>query len=308
MPRKLLQICIPKGDEVVTLSELMKGQKPALLIGNGINRHNSRDSSWDQLLDQIAKQQGLKLTKEERQEMSNTEFFDILDLAKPSEDRSSLQAQFCNLMSGWKPAAHHTNIVRWAHRHHRPIVTVNFDENLSRAMDTDFYRTRGSFTDFYPWRSYFSDREIADPRSSFAIWHAHGMMKYPRSIRLGLTHYMGSVQRARSWVFNSGGLRGVVKQAGTEWRGSDTWLEVLFFSPLLIIGFTFGKDETFLRWLFLERARLHKIAPERKAKTWYVCGESGDSQHRRLFFERIGMNFATLPKYADIYEAPFWEQ
>lgn len=293
---------------MVTLSELMGGQKPALLIGNGINRHNSRDNSWDRLLDEIAKQQGLKVTKEERQEMSNTEFFDILDLAKPSDDRSSLQAKFCHLMSDWKPATHHTKIVRWAHRHCRPIVTVNFDENLSRSIDASFYRSKGTFTDFYPWRSYFSDREIVNPGSSFAIWHAHGMMRYPRSIRLGLTHYMGSVQRARSWVFNSGGLRGVVKKAGTQWSGSDTWLEVLFFSPLLIIGFTFGKDETFLRWLFLERARLHKIAPERKAKTWYVCTETSDSQHRRLFFEQIGMHLDTLSGYDDIYGAPFWDQ
>ena len=287
---------------------LRRNDKPALLIGNGINMHGGGDtSSWDDLLDTLAKRQGLRLSEKERAEMSNTEFFDVLDLAKPLEDRRTLQTQFCDLMETWRPTEHHTRIAEWARRHRRPIVTVNFDENLSRSVDVELFRPKRRFTDYYPWSSYFADHEISQPRHEFAIWHAHGMMKYRRSIRLGLTHYMGSVQRARSWVYNiEDSLRAQIRKGSTQWRGSDTWLDVLFFCPVLIFGFTFGKDENLLRWLFLERAKLQKISSEPSAKTWFVEKENENSQNRRVFFERLGVEFVTVESYEDIYEDEAW--
>lgn len=292
------------------ISDVMSGQeKPALLIGNGINRYsNSTGSSWDELLGELARKRGLKLTDEEAAEMSNTEFFDILDLVNTKQDTSSLQREFCKLMARWEPADQHTTIVRWAQRHNIPIITVNFDENLSKSINAGFFRRSKGFTDYYPWNSYFSDREISYPRSEFAIWHAHGMMRYSRSIRLGLTHYMGSVQRARSWVYGRAGLRANAKNSENHWRGANTWLDVFFFCPLMIFGFGFGKDENFLRWLFLERARLHKLVPAWKAETWFIDVESENSLHRKPFFEGLGMEFIMVPDYSEIYENRLWNQ
>ena len=288
---------------------LMAKERPSLLIGNGINMHDgAATSSWDDLLDKLAKQQGLSLTKAERDEMSNTEFFDVLDLAKPLESRSTLQREFCDLMKSWRPTKHHARISRWAERHSRPIVTVNFDENLSKSIGAELIRPRKGFTDYYPWSSYFSHNEISSPRDEFAIWHAHGMMQYMRSIRLGLTHYMGSVQRARSWVYNvEDSLRESIKRGSTNWRGSNTWLDVLFFSPVMIFGFSFGKDENLLRWLFLERAKLQKIAPQPSGNTWFVERKSENSRNRKAFFERLGVEFVTVDSYAEIYEDAAWE-
>ena len=292
-----------------SLEDILDRERPALLIGNGINRYNSSaSSSWDELLAVIAKKQGLTLTENEASEMSNTEFFDILDLARPKGDRSSLQEEFCNLMAEWAPSEHHAGMVGWARRHRAPIITVNFDENLSKAVDARFFRRGEHFTHYYPWSSYFSDREIKDPRSSFAIWHAHGMVRYKTSIRLGLTHYMGSVQRARPWVYGRNGLRANAKTNENSWRGSDTWLEVLFFCPLVLLGFGFGKDENLLRWLFLERARLHKLRPDWMAKTWFVDTDATDLERRRPFLEGLGMEVVTVAEYTDIYENPAWQE
>ncbi|CAM3638094.1 hypothetical protein [Thalassospira profundimaris] len=289
-------------------SALSSQEKPALLIGNGINIHGGNGTSnWDGLLDKLARRQGLEFTSSEREEMSNTEFFDILDLAKPYEDRETLQSEFCDLMKTWQPTRHHERIANWALRNKRPIVTVNFDENFSRSINADFYRSSKGFTDFYPWSSYFSDRRILRPREEFAIWHAHGMMRYRRSIRLGLTHYMGAVQRARAWVYSvENSLRARKKLGAIDWQGSDTWLDILFFSPVLIFGFSFGKDENFMRWLFLERAKLQKIASIQSGETWFVEKKSQNSLNRKAFFERLGMRFITVESYAEIYEDPAW--
>lgn len=289
------------------LEDVLNRERPALLIGNGINRYNSNaSSSWNELLAALARKQGLILTENDASEMSNTEFFDILDLARPREDRSNLQEEFCNLMANWEPADHHTEIVGWAQRHRAPIITVNFDENLSKAVGARFFRRGEHFTHYYPWSSYFSDREIGAPRTSFAIWHAHGMMRYRTSIRLGLTHYMGSVQRARPWVYNRNGLRANAKISESSWLGSYTWLEVLFFCPLVLLGFGFGRDENFLRWLFLERARLHKLRPNWKASTWFVDTDAPVRKHQRPFLAGLGMEVVTVPRYADIYENRAW--
>ncbi|WFE88001.1 SIR2 family protein [Roseibium porphyridii] len=281
--------------------------KPALLIGNGINRYGgSQNASWEGLLKKLSNQQGLSLTDDEMKEMSNTEFFDILDLGRPLEEKVSLQKAFCDLMTDWRHSSHHSKIVTWAKSKRTPIITVNFDENLSRSIDAKFIRSKEGFTDYYPWSSYFSDQAIDTPRNSFAIWHAHGMMRYRRSIRLGLTHYMGAVQRARHWVYAGNGLRRSAKDHTSTWRGSDTWLDILFHSPLLIFGFGFGKDENFFRWLFLERARLQRLDESFRQPAWFIDVENASSKHRRPFFERLGMQFVTVPSYSDIYEASFW--
>jgi len=291
-----------KLDEVLSATE-----KPALLIGNGINRYRGQpDSSWDDLLGKLATARGLDLGDSSLSEMSNTEFFDILDLKSPQNDRSNLQKEFCTQMEKWTPGAHHKDIVRWAERNQRPIITVNFDENLSRSVNAEYMLGKEGFTDFYPWSSYFSNRRIHDVRSSFAIWHAHGMQRYHRSIRLGLTHYMGSVHRARTRVYGKNGLRLSTKAAPSDWRSSNTWLEAFFFSPIIIIGFGFGKDETFFRWLFLERARLHKLRPEWKCDTWFVDIERDKKLQQSAFLAGLGIQQIILSDYDSLYTASCW--
>lgn len=285
-------------------------RKPALLIGNGINRfHGSQASSWAHLLAVLAKPYDLEPPEEDIDDMSFTEFFDILDLARSDKDARMLQRLVCDELRKWVPSDHHGIIVNWAKRHDVPIVTVNFDETLSKSIDASFHRGSGrkGFSHWYPWKSYFSDREIDLPRHNFAIWHAHGIMRYPRSIRLGLTHYMGSVQRARALVYRGqDSLRARAFRGNASWRGQNTWLDILFFCPLLIFGFACKRDENLLRWLFLERARLHKTQPEFKAKAWFLDTSSNGGLDSKPFFEGVDIEYVCVPDPKDIYKNPMW--
>lgn len=293
---------------------MQQSERPTLLIGNGINRFsNSTASSWEDLLATISKSQNLVLSNEELREMSNTELFDVLDLARPVDDRSNLQRSFCDLMKTWTYGPHHSRIVNWAQRHASPIITVNFDENLAQSADTSFFRQCGlpdapRFTDFYPWRSYFGVEQLSDPTEGFGIWHAHGTTRYARSIRLGLTHYMGSVHRARSWIYRTdGSLIRYLQGKSRSWNGVHTWLQPFFCSDVAILGFGFGKDETFLRWLFLERARLHKRFPSKARKGWYVVENNEASHSRKVFFEQLGIELVIANSHAHIYESTAWD-
>ena len=94
----------------------------------------------------------------------------------------------------------------------------------------------------------------------------------------------------------------------SSWRGSGTWLEVFFCCPLMIVGFSFGKDENFLRWLILERARLHKLVPSWRKNGWFVAKKSSENDHRRPFFEKLGIKFVIVSDHEEIYENDVWRR
>lgn len=234
----------------------------ALVIGNGINMFGAANvNSWDQLLLKIAQSCAVDLPKVPPG-TALTEFYDVLELKRrprgaTEDDQSttlSLQAEFCRLMNDWTPMAHHRAITAWAVRHEVPVLTTNFEEVLSEAAECRFYRPSGSrFTDYYPWECRFAHTFHDDPCAGFGIWHIHGMRRYRRSIRLGLSHYMGSVQRARTWLHRGdGNLFGAKNRP--NWEGARSWVHLIFNKPLLIFGLGLGENEVFMRWLLIERA------------------------------------------------------
>ena len=299
------------GDNISKI--INKTSKTTLIIGNGINRFSRSDnSSWENLLLEMARRQGVKINIDSLREMSNAEIYDILDLSKPKEDRKSLQEMFSELMADWSPGPHHETLMNWAKNKGNPAITVNFDENLSDSISASFHLTCGNkpepgFTDIYPWRSYFSTREINSPDKEFGIWHAHGMKKYPRSIRLGLTHYIESLGRARDWTSNKKhSFKAFASGQSQEWIGMHSWLQAFFFNDIIMIGFRLKKDEIFFRWLLFERARLYKEIPKIAKKTWYFVEERKDNHLRKAFFEMLDIEFLTFKNHADIYENTAW--
>lgn len=101
-------------------------------------------------------------------------------------------------MSSWRFYDHHHRIVEWAKAKNSPILTTNFEQVLSDAGGCTLRRTRkGGFTDYYPWENYYSSKDVSDPSKEFGIWHINGMQHYRRSVRLGLSHYMGSISGVR---------------------------------------------------------------------------------------------------------------
>lgn len=87
------------------------GADLALVIGNGINRYGARatHNSWDQLLTKVAAHCASPV-KAAPVGTSLTEFYDILEL-KSDAQTTKLQAEFCALLKGWVPGAHHKRLM-----------------------------------------------------------------------------------------------------------------------------------------------------------------------------------------------------
>jgi hypothetical protein len=280
-----------------------------LVIGNGIHRYGLRRvNSWDDLLLKLACENNVPL-EAMPQGASATEVFDVIELHARRRS-GELAREFCNLMSDWRPLDHHETIMNWSIRHAVPVLTTNFDEVLSEAVDARLMRpdVKG-FTDWYPWDSRYALDLIENPCDGFGIWHINGMAKYARSIRLGLTHYMGSVQRTRDWLHRGEGRLFEAKDRA-RWAGRLTWVHLIFNKPLLFFGLGLRENEVFLRWLLIERARYFSKFEGRRKPAWYVYTDNPSDttqEGRHFFLERIGIRCIEAADYDAIYANEVWQ-
>ena len=283
--------------------------KPALVIGNGINLYGSTsapgNNSWEEMLFKLWQ----KHSKSSNQPLSLegislTEFYDAIDLTKQS-DEINLQKEFCNLMSDWVPKDHHVAISLWAQRLNVPILTTNFDETLSSHITEKItHFDSKSFTDYYPWKSYFSGHQVCDPANEFAIWHINGVKRYKRSIRLGLSHYMGSVEMARRLI-HKGNESSLFSGKNVDgWSGYQSWLHIIFNNDLVFIGLRLGTTEVFLRWLLIERAKYFNQFPDRKKSAYFVAVKTDEvSSGKKLFLNSVGVEVVYERSWDEVYSS-----
>lgn len=281
----------------------------AIIVGNGINLFPDGNSSnsWEGILKELWNQHIDGSPDPDIKGMSLPEFSDIIALRTESTVSLGLQKAFCNHISAWEPKEHHSQFVTWAQRQSFQILTTNFDDLLSSAVKAKLYKSDPPrFTDYYPWDAYYSTRKIEDPCTDFGIWHINGMIQYNRSIRLSLSHYMGSVQRARSWLYSQ--KSGSLFQNGsflTKWRGKHTWLQIILSKPLLIMGLSFDVDEVFLRWLLIERAKYFKKFEKMRQPAWYAYCPAPDGTPpppgKWLFLKTIGVDPIAVDSYEEMY-------
>ena len=282
----------------------------ALVIGNGINRyaHGGEIDSWEHLLLAIAQTCKAGVTAVPKG-TALTEFFDVVEL-KSHARTGDLQGEFCRRMADWQPAPHHHGIMGWARRNQVPVLTTNFDDVLSKASGSEFQFPKDSaFTAYYPWSCHFAHRLLRDPCSGFGIWHINGMAKYRTSIRLGLSHYMGSVQRARGWLHGRGDEHLFQAKDDRNWKGRTTWMHLVFNKPLLIFGLALEENEVFLRWLLIERAKYFRRFEDRRHSAWYIYVHNAKDERqagKHYFLESLGVTCVRAKDYEAIYQSAAW--
>ena len=281
----------------------------SLVIGNGVNRYGAAETtnSWHDLLIQLSKLHRHTELIKVPTGVALTEFYDVLDLKlNYSESEKSLQQEFCDLISYWKPYAHHHYIMAWAKNNNVPVLTTNFDRVLADAGCSILRNQKGGFTAYYPWESYYGIGPIDDPSENFGIWHINGMERYRQSIRLGLSHYMGSVERARNWFHKGNEKRLFSGKNIANWKGANSWLHVIFNTPLLIFGLGLEENEVFLRWLLIERARYFKKFPHRKKSAWYVHNKPINNPGKQFFLDGVGIKTIQTNSYDELYGSGIW--
>ncbi|MCD6297557.1 MAG: hypothetical protein J7M30_10425 [Deltaproteobacteria bacterium] len=238
--------------QVAEIERPLQQKEIAFIIGNGINRYpnNPRSRSWEDLLYSLLKALTDIDLKRRPSGISSTELYDVIDLqCKENSGKSTVKKEFIRKLDKWKYAKHHETIVKTILKFSAPVLTTNFDDLLAMAVGAKKYFTIDSrdkgFTDYYPWECYYAQTEVDDYLNSFAVWHVNGTKDYRRSIRLGLSDYMGMVQRARSYT-RKGPKRLWQDPTGMDWKGKNTWLNIVFNKSLFIFGLELAEQEVFL--------------------------------------------------------------
>jgi len=285
------------------LSDCYKYKSLAFVFGNGINRYGRTDGanvSWGDMLINAWEAVSKRTVSEIGKGISFTEFYNIMELeSTPKVVRENI----VRIVDTWRPTDFEKMLQERLAEIDCPVLTTNFDGNIETGLTRYSMEDGKKFTDYYPWSVYYSNRRLYDPLDGFAVWHINGTRDYPRSLRLSLSEYVNLITRARKYIHNDEAIDNFAKKDVPSWNGHYTWLHLIFNSNLCFIGLGLDEQETFLRWLLIERIKYFRKFPERKKKAWYVCSKKDKpSEGKRMFLEYLGFEVICLPTYKNVYE------
>ena len=171
---------------------------------------------------------------------------------------SNIQNLIASDMKKWKPNIIHETIVLYIRSINAPILTTNYDANLNSSFDLQYYQLgKKNFSKKNPWSAYYGKKMI-NPEDGFGIWNINGTIKYPESIKLGLSQYMDSINKAYGLLNGSKNEKTDDYQLKgkniNSWKGRNTWIHLFFNKSLFVFGLTLDENEIFLRWLLIQRS------------------------------------------------------
>ena len=279
----------------------------AFIVGNGINRFaygGGLNVSWEGLLLDVWRENLRHTLSSVYGGITNTELYDMMEFeAKPAVLLDSVVSKVRN----WARQDYHSSLQTALQNWGKPVLTTNFDSNLEEGLNKVIVKPiRGGqkFTDYYPWNVvYTNNRDFAVHNIyDFGIWHINGMVEYKRSLRLSLSQYMLQSMRAAGLIHSAKSFDDNFYGKNQEiWCGHNTWLHLVFNCDLCIFGLSLDTQETFLRWLLIERAKYFYKFRERIRHGWYVGTSADLTPGKQLFLEKIGFEIIELESYEKIY-------
>jgi len=291
-------------DEVKRVIERNK-KRMAFLVGNGINKYFKTSFSWSDLLLELWEKFSFNTQSIIPKGISFTEFYDLMEIQNYQRESFTniIQKEVKDLYKKILPNEKQNILLQKIQSLNVPILTTNFDDLIPKSLDLDFFNpSQKEFTDYYPWECYYSNEKIDIPTDKFGVWYPNGMIRYHRSIKLGLSQYMGNVDRARRMIHGNSENIAFDKKNKNEWPGLKTWLHILFNKALFVFGLGLEETEVFLRWLLIERAKYFRKYPNRKFNGWYLKPQSEKNKGKDFFLTNIGFEVIELSDYKEIYE------
>lgn len=220
---------------------------------------------------------------------------------------SDLIRYICQTMSKWNFSEIHSRFANFAQTYNIPILTTNYDNLLAKSINAHYFNFGNNVDEALPISSCYTTQSSPDI-NKFAIWHPNGMLRYPKSILIGLSHYMRNLEAIRNIIVPSNKFKAelfekIIFEPNTI---NNTWINHIFFKELFIVGLSLDTDEVLLRWLLLERAKLFSLYPIMHKDGWYIVTKR--DYHRltlgkKFFLKSIGFNIIVMENYQAMYNA-----
>ena len=217
--------------------------------------------------------------------------------------RNKFIATICAYMKKWEYQPIHKQIAFFAQKYHLPILTTNYDTLLEDSVNAREHNYKQeSFSELFPISLCYTNEPLPD-YEGFGIWHINGVVHYPKSILIGLSHYMRAIESVRKLLLPPNMFDAEIIQK--QWRNpiKNTWIDLVLSKHLVIFGLSLDKDETFLRWLLIERAKYYAMFPYMLKRGIYVVPETETLEDgKALFFNSVGIDVVKVRDYDSVYK------
>tara|TARA_R100001015_G_C4622852_1_gene180455 strand:- start:205 stop:1113 length:909 start_codon:yes stop_codon:yes gene_type:complete len=233
-----------------------------ILFGNGINRLNDNNISWDKLLNSL-----MGNRKFSSGDLPNTMVYERIVLESPpilgdlTRDEEKTKVKIAKLLRKMSN-----------HDLYNEIYKLNIDHYLTTNYDFGFLNTIKSNHEISieneSTEKIYSIRRkkvLTNSNSKKYLWHIHGEIERPPSIMLGLDHYSGSVGKINNYI--KGSYNHIIngkeiieptifsKHQNNNFKNTS-WIDQFFNANVHIIGLTLDYSEIDLWWVLNKRARM----------------------------------------------------
>lgn len=217
--------------------------------------------------------------------------------------RSKFIDTICVYMKKWESQPIHKQIAFFAQKYHLPILTTNYDTLLEDSVNAREHNYKQeSLSELFPISLSYTNDKVPD-YTGFGIWHINGVIHYPKSILIGLSHYMRTIEYARNLLLSPNKFDAEIIQ--NQWNNPvrGTWIDLILSKHLVIFGLSLDKDEVVLRWLLLERAKSYAMFPYLEKKGFYIVPEEEEIKDgKKIFFDTVGIEVVRVKNYDTIYK------
>ena len=316
------QIVNEKENFHKSISDLITSCESIQIINNGDSFSYPQVSSnilHDNEMLSMLESNAIKKAKTRIHEKVN-EIFNDFGIPKKSESVSFDELNFaCDILYGGakkfyivkriiKFLFENYSIGEWIHHFLRfamssniPIMTTNYDETLSEALNLPAKCMNSDSTTQYkfPFETYFSNEKIDCPWESFGVWHINGLISFPQSIRIGYLDYADMFHEIQERLYKNNSHLKILNNKKID----NTWISIFFHRDIFIWGLSLDVDEYVIRWLLVERAR-YNIINKKKLKGWYaVRCEDNEPIHegKKLFLNQVGIEIIYIDSL-DLHE------
>ena len=274
--------------------------RSVLLLGNGINRFGDMDdeTSWEKLLLNLSKKARCNL-KRIPQGYPYTEIFDILFSQTKVHNEQELKNIFIESLRKWKPKNSHKNIILKCEASNCNVITTNFDKTLEYANNYEKkHRVLDKgFTHHYPWQVYYTSKQS---NAAIKIWHVHGVIDYPTSVKLSVNDYAGNMGQFHKYE--------VFEEGDTKYKKDYTWLNEFMEKKLVILGLSLAEQEFFIRSLLIKKKKYSDLKSKKKPYGYYIDfkefaeqANGNELERKDMFLKSCDIEKIEFEKAEEIY-------
>lgn len=194
-------------------------------------------------------------------------------------------------------------------------MTTSFDgsfrTNSPVRLNREVLKMLGGANFFCGWGAHYKP----DRANRFRLHHLHGEVTKISTVRTSMNQYLSGITWIKNHVIH--GPHRIYKDLNARcgycgtcsacyWTGRDTWIEKFLLEDLAVIGLALSRQDYFLRYLLLQRQKIHNFKPElsRRLVISYPNSELSalDSAQDAELLALMGAEIVSVCDYRCIWE------